>query len=175
MILLSSFARNSCPLTVLLLLLGAHISSMSVRLILLLNLCMIRMASIIYRGHLVLFGIDCAYPISARPLHDFGVFPEIHPYCTVGFCWVRLWLPTSSRTISRRRLSISVMIFRISFMILRQVSVEYKMLSTTECRFQRMESAASHRLWTLIGILWRTRSVIINNVWRSWYFEYFLP
>ena len=109
------FARNSCPLTVLLLLLGAHISSMSVRLILLLNLCMIRMASIIYRGHLVLFGIDCAYPISARPLHDFGVFPEIHPYCTVGFCWVRLWLPTSSRTISRRRLSISVMIFRISF------------------------------------------------------------
>ena len=65
MLPLSLFARNSCSLTVLILLLGTHVSSMSVR--------------------LILFGIDCAYTIFVRPLHDFGVSPKFIRIAPLAF------------------------------------------------------------------------------------------
>ena len=160
MILLSSFARNS------------------VRLVLLfpLNLCEIRVGGRIYAAQLSLLGIDCAYLI-CPPVRFMisGSAPKFIRIAPLAFAEYDSDCQLQAEQFQDGVFQFLSWFSGFHFMILRQVSVEYKMLSTTECRFQRMESAASHRLWTLTGILWRTRSVIINNVWRSWYFEYFLP
>jgi hypothetical protein len=137
-----------------------------------LNLCTIRMASIVYRGHLVPFGIVCASVIcpSVRFMIS-GSAPKFIRSVLLGFRWVRLWLSTSSRTISRRHLSISVVILRILIMILRPVSAEWKVPSTTEYKF-------GFRFAYVMDVIWnslRIQTVIFYNVWRSCYFEYLLP
>ena len=100
-----------------------------------------------------------------------GSAPKFICSVLLGFRWVRLWLPTSSRTISRRHLSISVVILRILVMILRPVSAEWKVPSTTEYKF-------GFRFAYIMDVIWnslRIQTVIFYNVWRSCYFEYLLP